>query len=401
MSREVSPPSAGRSVLVADDRMFDLLYDTVASALDAKDLDGVLAAIMRNLRKELAIWSAWVAVITPEMSAKVLAASSAYETRFLPETVVSFGITPTAKAYFAACASGKIVIHHQADGTFGIIDEVLLKEGTRNLVLLPIQEEGALVALLVIACADEGSIEQMHVPFFESVSKGVERHVVDLIRTAGMVEGTVMEVARANPPRAQSASDLTADSGPALVRHKGTNGSVDDRLFDLFHDSVADVLAARDLDDVLDAIMKNLQSQLTLWTSWIAVLMPEGTVKFVAVSANLETLFQVGTQVAVDITEQAVKYFAATAAGRIVIHSSSDGTLGALDEAMLREGVQSAAYLPLLDGRRLAAYLVIATAIDEGIRPVHKPFLEGLSRGTERHILELIRKSGHAEGSVL
>ena len=121
---------------------------------------------------------------------------------------------------------------------------------------------------------------------------------------------------------------------------------------------------------------------------------PEGTVRVVAAYESHESIFQVGTEIAVDITPLALESAALVVRGRPVVMKASE-EFGLLRDVLLREGLDENLGVPLRRMGVVAGMLVLG-ASGAGAFDGALDYAAALGAAIEERMLDLVDASGRA-----
>jgi GAF domain-containing protein len=164
-----------------------------------------------------------------------------------------------------------------------------------------------------------------------------------------------------------------------------------DRLADLFPRAVADVLHARDLDDALRRLVPLLRDDFDLWST-IVVSYSADAPHFTVVAkwSAAETLFEVGTEIAVDLTPGVRGIADRLLSGELSLTRSSEGTLGLADMIQRNEGILATLLIPLRSGDTVVGGLVLASSSESTFGTLDLVFFKRLGAAIEGQLAHLL-----------
>jgi hypothetical protein len=149
---------------------------------------------------------------------------------------------------------------------------------------------------------------------------------------------------------------------------------------------------ADSLDAALVRLVGVLRDDFDLWGIRLVTVAGDHIVVAAGWSAA-GSVFEAGTEVAIDLTPTLRRITDAWQAGTLVTYSTADVDLGLITDIQRGEGVASGLLIPLHEVGEVAAALSLTSGSQGVFRDSEAPFFRGIGAAVETRLLELLRRS--------
>lgn len=155
-------------------------YDeTIRRVTNATSLEDALHLVV-DATHHLSVWSAYLGGIDDHGDGVVYASYAPGGSALEPGTTIATTLTPQLEQLALDLMSGKAVISHM-DGSYGMLSDILLREGAVAGINLPLLRDGELMAILSVMCTEKVTPSQVELDRLRLLAEGIAEPIIRLL----------------------------------------------------------------------------------------------------------------------------------------------------------------------------------------------------------------------------